>query len=301
MFSSRQHNFLFLIFFILALSACSTFERNSSSELVPKTVAISSGIFVMGSPETEEGRREDEGPQHEVKIDKELYVGITEVSRAQFGFFIEHSGYESIDRCVTNEIENTWQILEGRAWDNPGFDQTADHPVVCVNWYDANAYISWLSEYTGDLWRLPTEAEWEYFARAGTNGRFNNGGENSELCHIAYAAAPYFCPGDYSRTAPIGSFLPNQFGIQDVHGNVFEWIHDCYHRNYIGAPIDGSAWEQDCENVELEDGIRTNLAIIRGGSSGSPPNFVRSALRMLESQRKGACQRGVPRCKRDHR
>jgi formylglycine-generating enzyme required for sulfatase activity len=149
---------------------------------------------------------------------------------------------------------------------------------VCVNWKDARAYVAWLSEATGYTYRLLSEAEWEYAARAGTTEPFWWGSS------ITPAQANY--KGDYvyeggggegeyrQSTVPVGSFEPNPWGLYNVHGNIWEWCEDTWHENYTGAPADGSAW------VESGDGDRR---VVRGGSWGSNPRGLRSAFRFRSS------------------
>ena len=126
----------------------------------------------------------------------------------------------------------------GFGWRNPGFEQSDQDPVVCVSWGDAQAYAVWLSAETGETYRLLSGSEWEYAARAGTTGRFHFG------TSIPDNTANY-SPASWDirhRTVRVGSFPANGFGLHDVHGNVFEWVEDCWHGSYAGAPADGSAW-----------------------------------------------------------
>ena len=149
---------------------------------------------------------------------------------------------------------------------NPGFEQTSSHPVVCVSHQDAQAYVAWLSRKTGKRYRLLTEAEWEYAARAGTVTQYSWGNEvgrdraSCDGCGSAW---------DLKGTAPAGSFAPNAWGLYDMHGNAWEWVTDCWKASYRGSAPDGSAWmEGDC-------GAR----IFRGGSWGYEARFLRSAFR----------------------
>ena len=140
-------------------------------------------------------------------------------------------------------------------------------PVIKVSQEDAKAYATWLSAQTGKTYRLPSEAEWEYAARAGTSTRYSWGNEigvnraNCDGCGSAW---------DDEQTAPVGSFAANAFGLFDMHGNVKEWVADCRHHNYEGAPTDGSAWTNGCSST---------LAVVRGGSWGDAPRSLRSAGR----------------------
>ena len=165
----------------------------------------------------------------------------------------------------------------GKNWRNPGFKQSAKEPVVCLSWNDTQRYIKWLSEKTGERYRLPSEAEWEYAARAGSETKYFFGNSTSDLCRSANGAAAETdfswrnkdCRDGYKRTAPAASFTANAFGLYDMHGNVREWTQDCWNDSYKGAPSDGSAW------LSGECGRR----VLRGGSWLSNPTFLRSANR----------------------
>ena len=209
---------------------------------------------------------------------------------------------------------NTWEERE-RNWENPGFvafeklDHKDEHPVVCVSWDDAKAYVNWLSEKTGKEYRLLSEAEWEYVARAGTGtARYWGGlprvataedsyalleGERSipleqSQCGYAngrdlswrklYGSRVATCNDGYAHMAPVGSFPPNNFGLYDMMGNVAEWVEDCWNKSYAGAPSDGSAWKTgNCKGH-----------VIRGGSWNTSPEYMRSAFRVARTATKGS-------------
>jgi formylglycine-generating enzyme required for sulfatase activity len=160
----------------------------------------------------------------------------------------------------------------GRNWRNPGFAQQGREPVACVSWDDAQAYAQWLNVKTGKQYRLLSEAEWEYAARAGTATARHGSDDPVQLCRyisggdIDYTQA---YPGDtdvnrschdgYARSSPVGAFPPNGFGLYDMLGNLLEWTEDCGHDNYVGAPSDGSAWTAgDCGKRALRSGSWTN-------------------------------------------
>ena len=213
----------------------------------PELVVVPSGSFRMGSPASEEWRDDDEGPVHRVRIPA-FAVGVYEVTRGEFARFVSATGYRAGDLC-------------------PLVGQGDDHPVMCVNWDDARAYVSWLSRETGQRYRLLSESEWEYVARAGTSTRYWWGdgiGRNRANCRGCGSR------WDDARTAPVGSFSANEFGLHDVHGNVLEWVEDCWNWSYEGAPTDGSAWES---------GV-CSARVLRGGSWNSNPRFLRSAIRV---------------------
>ena len=226
----------------------------------PQLVVIPAGIYRMGSTESEY-----EKPQHEVMIAKPLAVGVYEVTRREFGRFVQETRHPMGNSCYTSE-GGKWELRSGRGWRNPGFSQTDLDPVVCVNWYDAQAYVRWLSGETGQSYRLLSEAEWEYVARAGTTTKYYWGdtiGRNRANCDGCGSQ------WDDEKTAPVGSFRPNRFGLYDVHGNVWEWAQDCWNENYNGSPSDGRAWETgDC-----------GRRVLRGGSWDYSPGYLRSANR----------------------
>ena len=149
----------------------------------------------------------------------------------------------------------------------------AARPVVNVSWEDAQSYVSWLSRETGEAYRLPTEAEWEYAARAGTTTKYSWGkeiGVDRANCRGGS------CGDQWAFTAPVGSFAGNAWGLHDMHGNVWEWVQDCWNGNYAGAPVDGSAWlSRNC-----------SLRVLRGGSWGYGPGVLRSAYRSQERPRR---------------
>ena len=158
-----------------------------------------------------------------------------------------------------------------------------DQPVVCVSWNDARRYIEWLNEETGGGYRLPSESEWEYAVRAGSVSRYHFGDDESELCRYGNVVDTTRLPNGGSWTnkancsdgavypVAVGSYRPNPFGLYDMHGNVWEWVADCWHEDYEGAPTDGSAWTTGCDGGER--------AVVRGGSWSYGPRYLRAANR----------------------
>jgi formylglycine-generating enzyme required for sulfatase activity len=225
--------------------------------LCPEMVEVPAGEFLMGSPESERGRGSNEGPQHKVTIRQPFAVGKFEVTFAQW------------DACVA----------EGGCKHNPGDEGwgRGKRPVINVSWHDAGQYVAWLSRKTGKAYRLLTEAEWEYVARgvraaSAPHPPFSTGST------INYKQANYdanFTYGDgkmgifRQKTVDVGTFAKNAFGVHDMHGNVWEWVQDCYKDSYAGAPADGSA---------VASGGCT-LRILRGGSWNYYPQLLRSAYR----------------------
>ena len=226
----------------------------------PEMVVVPAGQFIMGSPPSETGREANEGPPHLVTIAKPFAVGKYEVT------------FREWDACVA---ERACAQAKDEGW---GRDR---RPVINVNYEQAVGYAEWLAEKTGKKYRLLSEAEWEYAARAGSDkARFWGSGPD-RACQFAnvydvtgkakhnYEWANFGCDDKYAYTAPVGSFAPNAFGLHDMLGNVWEWVEDCWNGSYAGAPADGRVWsEGDCSR-------RVN----RGGSCGSGPPNVRSASR----------------------
>ena len=213
----------------------------------PEMVVVPAGEFMMGSPPSEEGRGNSEGPVHRVTIAEPFAVGKYEVT------------FEEWDACVSGGG------CGGHRPDDEGWGR-GRQPVINVSWEDAQAYVDWLSRKTGEDYRLLSEAEWEYAARAGTTTRYHWGddiGRNRANCYGD-------CGDSWEFTAPVGSFAANGFGLHDMHGNAWEWVEDCWNGSYAGAPTDGSAWESgDCDR-----------RVLRGGSSRYDPVFLRAANRL---------------------
>ncbi len=268
----------------------------------PEMIVIPAGSYRMGSPAHEVGRYSDEGPVHRVTIAKPFAVGRYEVMRAEFAHFADEVGFlqedENCDWLNPLEPEfrqgerdpvvcvmGFWPEDENCDWLNPlepEFRQGERDPVVCVDWNDAQAYAEWLSRKTGKAYRLLSESEWEYAARGGTSTARYWGEHEDEQCRYAngidaaykkhnpslkYPVAP--CNDGHVYTSPAGSFLPNEYGLYDMLGNVNEWVEDCWNDDYAAAPSDGSAWLQgDC-----------SARMFRGGSWGDIPRYLRSAIR----------------------
>jgi formylglycine-generating enzyme required for sulfatase activity len=268
-----------------ALKAGDTFRE---CDICPEMVAVPAGAFAMGSPATEESRDDTEGPQHPVRIGKPFALGKFEVTVDQFAAFIRETGHDMGTKCDIWK-DGSWEERPGYSWRNPGFAQEGTHPVACISWDDATAYLAWLSRKTGATYRLPTEAEWEYAARAGTATRFHFGDAVADYCRhgngadqSAFRDVPGAdkwsvlpCSDGYGYTAPVGRYAANGFGLHDTAGNVFEWVEDCWHDNYDGAPADGSAWVNggDCK-----------VRVQRGGAWGYPPAYLRVAVRGRQTQ-----------------
>jgi sulfatase modifying factor 1 len=278
---------------------------------------IAAGEFWMGSDESVASLQKDfplmdrkrleelrdEAPAHRVRITRAFYMGKTEVTVGQFERFVQASGYvpESIADGTGGYGYNPQydpaksqrgDLFEGRdsrySWRNPGFAQTQDHPVVNVTWGDAQAMAQWLSRTEGRTYRLPTEAEWEYGARAGTRTRYHHGDDPQGLTQVANAfdaqAAPLWPAlaahaiprsDGFAFTAPVASFAPNAFGLYDMHGNAWEWTSDLHDEHYYAqSPVD------DPQGPALVDGA---VYVRRGGSWHTWPLYLRSSYRNWNS------------------
>ena len=212
---------------------------------------------MMGSAETEVNHEPDESPQHRVTFAKPFVVSRVEVTRGQYAAFVSKADHPAGPDCSV-WAGTKWETQTGKTWRDPNFAQTDDHPVACINWSDAKAYVAWLAQSTGKPYRLLTEAEWEYAARGGTTSPYFSGANQDELCRFdngrdqtsveVHKGMPWpgvNCRDGFAETAPVGSYPPNPFGLHDVHGNVWEWIEDCHTENYNGAPSDGAALRTD--------------------------------------------------------
>lgn len=241
-------------------------------EYCPDMAVIQPASFDMGEWK-DRGYGMVEGPRHTVTFPKAFEVAKYEVSLAQFQVFTEDSGYVSEKKCMIYTDAESWHVSETRNWQNPGFPQEPEHPVVCVSWEDTQAYISWLKDKTGKTYRLTSEAEWEYLAAFGGIEE-----ESGYVTHnVANIGKAECCGGkvegtdQWLYTAPIGSFPSDVFGIHDMRGNAWEWQADCYRDSYEGSPADGGIRE-GCEN--------TVERIVRGGGYADGGEYMDPHFRL---------------------
>jgi formylglycine-generating enzyme required for sulfatase activity len=221
-------------------------------EVCPEMVVVPAGSFTMGSPSSEEGRRIDEGPQRRVTIVRSFAVGKYEVTFNEWDACVAERG------CTHTPYDG---ILGQSGWGR------SKRPVINVSWDEiTKEYLPWLSRKTGERYRLLTEAEWEYAARAGTATRYAFGSTiSNSQAHFSQGRL-----GASGMTVTVGAFQANAFGLYDMHGNVWEWVQDCWHDSYDGAPSDGRAWTVgDC-----------HLRVLRGGSWSYSRWDLRSAARL---------------------
>jgi formylglycine-generating enzyme required for sulfatase activity len=249
---------------------------------------IPAGQFLMGSAPGDKDAFDDEKPWHWVRITQPFYLGVTEVTRGQFRRFVDDAGYQTEAEkdgkggSGWNEETKKFEQNPRFNWQSPGFEQTDDHPVVNVSWNDAQAFIAWLNRKDGQgkVYRLPTEAEWEYACRAGTKTRYFCGDDPEGLAafeNIAdgtakekYSFLTTIAARDgYVYTAPVGRFQPNAYGLFDMHGNVCEWCSDGYAADYYKqSPLEDPA------------GVLGAWArVFRGGGWSVGPRYDRSANR----------------------
>jgi formylglycine-generating enzyme required for sulfatase activity len=284
-YTPDMHKFKQLLL-LLPLTACSSQLSSTADEFqdcpaCPVMINVPAGSFLMGTaaadrltdPRTGKPATND-GPQHQVDIYEAFAIGKHEVSVAEFRQFIEATGYQPIKKCMGFSKEESFRISADITWDNPDFEQYNNAPVGCVSFFGAEAYANWLTKLSGKAYRLPTEAEWEYAARAGTTKSYYWGNDDTAACDYANVRSAgaftistrqaesdvndgFPCDDFAAQSAPVGSFKPNAMGLHDMQGNNWEWVADCNHKNYEDAPADGSAWI-DAKNCRF--------GVIRGGS-----------------------------------
>jgi len=215
----------------------------------------------MGSADKDKNADANEKKQHKVKITA-FSLGKYEVTKAEYAAFMQDASYEVKGGCYI-WADAKWQLKPEFNWHNPGFTQADNEPVTCVSYEDAKAYIQWLNTKTEKTYRLPSEAEWEYAARAKTTGDYYWGSADSK---------DYAWYGDNAelKTHPVGKKKPNDYGLYDMSGNVWEWVQDNWRENYQRTPDDGSAWE-----TAEADAPR----VVRGGSWGDKLLNLSSAQR----------------------
>ncbi len=247
----------------------------------PDMVMIPSGTGAFGSPASEQGRENDEERQRQINLPNQFALGRYEVTRAQFDAFVKESGYRADIGCFVWSGKQ-WAFDRTKNWVEPGYKQAADEPVVCVSFKDAEAYAAWLGKKTGKRYRLPSELEWEYAARAGARESRHWGEDSGELCRYGNGAdleakkthpewPASTCSDGFVYTAPIGSLRPNAFGLHDMLGNAAEWTTDCW--KTTGAETasagEGAAAAPDC-----------NRRVVRGGAFNYTQRLLRSASRL---------------------
>lgn len=233
-------------------------------------IVIPAGRFTMGSPLNEPGHRADEEPATKVTV-RSFALADTDVTRGQWRTFIEDTHHPDGLGCAYSGLP---KAETGQAsWRHLGFAQGDDEPVVCISWNEAQAYVQWLSKRTGRAYRLPTEAEWEYAARAGTTTAYP-WGETASHDHANYGSEICCTPAKegadrWLNTSPVRSFPQNAFGLYDMNGNVWQWTQDCYVDTLAGRPSSAIPVIRDsCQ-----------FRVARGGTWGDTPALIRSSAR----------------------
>ncbi len=274
-----------------AASGCVAPPRAATSTL-PQMITLPAGLFRMG--DIGGGGQSDERPVHEVRI-RSFRLGRHEVTIGEFRRFVTATSFltdaersTGHDGCVGRQARDGAPWEEGRGWihgltwRSPGYPVTDQHPVACVSWNDVQSYLVWLNRNTGRHFRLPTEAEWEYAARARSQTIYPWGSSPDEGCKEANGRdlTPWPDGGAWDTRmncndgqfwpAPVGSYAANRFGLTEMIGNLSEWTQDCQHDSYVAAPADGSAWlNGDC-----------SARVVRGGTFVYGPAGLRSANRV---------------------
>jgi formylglycine-generating enzyme required for sulfatase activity len=267
-----------------ALQPKETFQE---CDKCPEMVVVPAGGFTMGSPLGEKNRDDDEGPQQLVTMEKPFAVSKFHITVDQFAAFVSETNYDAGTRCYSFGFgRGKWEEEPKLSWRNPGFSQNGTHPVVCLNWNDAKAYVDWLAHKTDKGYRLLTEAEWEYAARAqtkpGAYPRYSFGDDDKDLCRygnsadltakssiagLTWPVAP--CNDGYAYTSPVGVFEANGFALYDMQGNAWQWTEDCYQASHAGSPsVVAAASSTICPDH-----------VIRGGSWINLPWLLRAAVR----------------------
>ena len=255
-------------------------ELFKDCDVCPEMIVLPTGTAQIGATAGDADAQPDEGPAFIREVPDPLAMGIYEVTNAQYAAFVLETNYQTAKNCRTYEFGSR-QFMPGRWWGAPGYRPQPDHPVVCLQWVDVVAYLTWLREKTNQPYRLPTEVEWEYAARAGSDTRFWYGDDPDYalLCKYGNTDAarrrsgdnsPAACSDGYRATAPVGQFPPNPFGLHDMDGNVTEWTTDCY-------------VEVDPYNpktvIERDEGASCERRSLRGGSWIYTGPYARTANR----------------------
>lgn len=260
--------------------------RDCRDATCPWLRVLPAGTFTMGSPDDEPGREKDEGPQHQVTVTRPFAVMETEVTVGLFKAFVAETHYLVETDCEIWDGKE-FKVDRNTSWRKPfaAVDQQDDHPVVCVSWNTAQAFARWMTKRTGQPYRLLSEAEWEYAARAGRQEAYSFGADAKQLCRFAdvgdtrtrqgypewgkeWVSAE--CDDGHVYTAPVGSFQPNAFGLYDMHGNAWELVQDCQNDYQTSARTEVATESTTC-----------SIRMARGGAWNSVPLDARSARRFI--------------------
>jgi formylglycine-generating enzyme required for sulfatase activity len=300
-----------ILIFLSALFSITTFGQTKKTLSIkpgqtfkdctdcPEMVIIPAGSFMMGSPENEKGRSFNpdagpiEGPQRVVNI-PQFAAGKFDITKAEWAAFVKATNRKTSGGCgfamLPGDTLQPWQPNPSANWNHIGFAQDSSHPVVCVSWEDTQDYLTWLNKKTGFTYRLLSEAEWEYAARAGTTTPYY-WGDSASHDYANYGMDTIYGIGwasGYDKwvgTSPVGSFPPNAFGLYDMSGNVMQWVDDCFSLSYSSLPANSSAYKNKMQlkltgNINWMNGKNScDFHIVRGGCYADTPPLIRSATR----------------------
>jgi formylglycine-generating enzyme required for sulfatase activity len=258
----------------------------------PEMVVIPAGAFTIGISARDTGHTSTEGPEKKINI-KRFAAGKFDVTRKQWEAFVKATNRPEGFGCAFSGFKDStrksWEGASDASWRHLGFTQDDNHPVVCITWYDAQDYIQWLSKKTGSKYRLLTETEWEYAARAGTTTAYPWGDTPSHEYANYGADAGWVGLASGSdkwvATSPVGSFPANRFGLYDMQGNVLQYVEDYFSESYADVPTDGSAFKGEIPlkmtgRMSFMNGTSpSSYRMVRGGDWGDPPTMLRSGFR----------------------
>jgi formylglycine-generating enzyme required for sulfatase activity len=292
----RTTRLLCVLSIIVAVAACtSTTVKTIDRECrgCPRMMTIPAGTAILGAVATDSFRNADELPERTFVIARSFAVSRSEITRGEFEAFVRATHREVKGNCLTDRRQpGNWQLDDATTFRDPGFAQADDHPVACVSWDDAKAYIAWLNTQTSGGYRMLTEVEWEYVARAGARQNsvypwganaadgcaFANGFDQTAQTHYATIDRsgyktfdPMACSDARLNTAPVGSYAPNAFGVYDMIGNVSEWVEDCSTATHNALNVSGAS-------PASEEGACPRR-IAKGGSWGTLAHNLRTADR----------------------
>lgn len=252
-------------------------------ENCPQVVRLPTGQFTMGAGADEPGAMASERPARMVSVNHSIAVTTHEITVGEYKAYLKATGKTADELCSVHSADRAayWQLESGRSVTSPGFMQTNSHPAVCVSWQDAKDYAAWLSKSTGERYRLPTEAEWEYAARGGTKSAYFWGADTASTCQNANGGDVNLtrqtgldwlvnsCSDGAAFTSPVGRYAANPFGLFDMAGNVSEWVEDCRTEDYSGASV----------NAARAAGGECRFRGVRGGSWAGSADQLRAARR----------------------
>lgn len=260
----------------------------------PEMVVIPAGNFMMGAPVNEPDSYPEEKPQKKVSIQK-FAAGKFDITKEQWALFVKETSRPVTGGCSWSGLAadtsiKPWDANPAANWNHLGFMQDSSHPVVCITWDDTQDYLKWLSKKTGFTYRLLTEAEWEYAARAKTTTAYY-WGDSASHDYANYGVDTAFGVGftkgrdKWLSTSPVGSFPPNGFGLYDMSGNVLQFLADYFENSFSNLPINGSAYLTSTKlnitgDLSYMNGTNSSdYRIVRGGDWGDPRQMLRSACR----------------------